>query len=294
MIQIKNDVLSVGVQAKGAELCSIRDLKTGTEYMWQANPQIWPGYAPNLFPIVGILKDGSYYFEGKEYNLPKHGFVRHNNEINLAHQDESSLTFELRHSEETLRNYPFKFKFEISFRLKAKTLQVSHKISNPDEKPLYFSLGGHPAFNAPIGEGEEYDDYYLQFDQKQDLNSYVLNEDGLLTNETRPIAENDDRIQLHKELFKHDALIFKDISSKKVSLNSRNLGRILTVTYEDFENLGVWAKPGASYVCIEPWLGIADNAGTNGDIKAKEGIIKLMPSSTFDASYSISIEQEIF
>lgn len=290
MIQIQNDVLSVGVQKKGAELCSIRDLKTGTEYIWQADPQIWPSYAPNLFPVIGVLKDGAYYFEGQKFNLPKHGFVRHNDNIRLTHRDETGLTFELNYSEETLKNYPFKFRFQISFRLEAKTLQVSHEVINLDEKPLYFSLGGHPAFNIPTGEGEEYEDYYLQFDQKQDLNSYVLNEDGLLTNKTKVISENDDRIRLTRNLFDDDALIFKNISSKKVSLNSRKSGTILSVAYDDFNNLGVWAKPGAPYVCIEPWLGIADNAETDRNIKTKEGIMELMPSQTFNASYSISIE----
>lgn len=290
MIQIQNDVLSVGVQKKGAELCSIKDLETGTEYIWQADPQIWPSYAPNLFPVIGVLKDGEYYFEGEKFSLPKHGFVRHNNNVRLAHRDETGLTFELSYSEETLKNYPFKFRFQISFRLEAKTLQVSHKVSNLDEKPLYFSLGGHPAFNTPTGEGEEYEDYFLQFDQKQDLNSYVLNEDGLLTIKTRVIAEDNDKIGLHKNLFDDDALIFKNISSKKVSLNSRKSGTILTVAYDDFNNLGVWAKPGAPYVCIEPWLGIADNAETDQDIKTKEGIMELMPSQIFNASYSISIE----
>lgn len=290
MIQIKNEVLSAGVQKKGAELCSLKNLKTGTEYIWQADPKIWPSHAPNLFPVIGILKSGSYYFEGEKYQLPKHGFVRHNENVKLVNQDETRLTFELNYSEETLKSYPFKFKFEINFTLKANTLQVSHRIFNLDEKPLYFSLGGHPAFNTPLSNGQKYEDYYLQFDQKQDLNSYVLNEDGLVKNETKVITKDDNRIQLNKNIFDDDALIFKNIKSKKVSLNNRKSGRILTVAYEDFENLGVWAKPGAPYVCIEPWLGIADVEETSQDIKIKEGIMKLMPSKTFNASYTISIE----
>ena len=154
---------------------------------------------------------------------------------------------------------------------------------------MYFSLGGHPAFNVPLYQDETYNDYYLQFDRKMDLSTHLLNEEGLVTDQEQKVIENDDKLKLHKNLFDNDALIFKKIPSKKVMLQSSRLGRILTVEYSDFKNLGVWAKPAAPFVCIEPWLGMADVKGTSQDIKRKEGIIELMPSFTFNASYAITI-----
>lgn len=287
---LKNEFLSVGIKSTGAELCSIKNAKKGTEYIWQADPEIWASHAPNLFPVIGLLKDGSYFYDGEKYEMPKHGFVRHNSNLKVTKKAEDMITFELKYSEESLQIYPFKFLFEISFSLLEKTLTVSHHVKNPDDKPLYFSLGGHPAFNAPLFEGEKYEDYYLQFDRKQDLNTQLLNEDKLVSNETSIVTRNDDKIKLHKALFDNDALIFKDIPSKKVSLKSKNSGAILTVKYDEFKNLGIWAKPAAPYVCIEPWLGIADVEGTNQDLKTKEGIIELMPSKEFNASYTITIE----
>ena len=273
----------------GAELCSIKNHENNLEYIWQADPAIWGSHAPNLFPVIGGLKNGVFIYEGNEYAMPKHGFLRHNKNIRLKEKTDSSLIFELDHSPETLEIYPFKFHFEISFALKNKTLTITHNISNRDSKPLYFSLGGHPAFNVPLFKGETYEDHFLEFDQKMDLNTFILSDEGLVTNETSVVARNDHRIGLHKELFLKDALIFKNIPSKKVSLKSKFSGEILTVEYKDFKNLGIWAKPGASYVCIEPWLGIADNANTIGDIKTKEGIIELMPSQDFSPSYAITI-----
>lgn len=289
MNQIQNNFLSVGVLSKGAELCSIKNLKTNQEYIWQANPEIWSSHAPNLFPIIGALKNGEFFFNNKPYQLPKHGIIRNNSSIQLKEKNPDSLIFNLKYSQETLKSYPFKFDFEIKFQLKEKALIVSHTITNLDNKVMYFSVGGHPAFNAPLYEGETYEDYYLEFDKNLDLNSWLLNEEGLISSESRSILQNDNKIMLHRNLFDKDALIFKNIQSKKVALKSRKSGTVITVEYNDFKDLGIWAKPGAPYVCIEPWLGYADVEGTSQDIKTKEGIMELMPSETFDASYTIKI-----
>lgn len=289
MFQIENDFLKVGVLSKGAELYSIIKKQTGKEYIWQADPEVWPNHAPILFPIVGGLKNGSYFYEGREYSLPRHGFVRNNNNVKLIDQRENSLTFSLSHSEETLKNYPFQFELEITYLLEKNNLTITHKVSNHGEKPLYFSLGGHPAFNVPLSEGEEYEDHYLEFDRKLDLETNLLTRDGLISSLTRTVTRNESRINLHEDLFNKDALIFRDIPSKKVSLVSKVSGEILSVEFDDFNDLGIWAKPNAPFVCIEPWLGYADVETATGDIKTKEGIIKLMPSADFSASYTIKI-----
>ncbi|MGY5847769.1 aldose 1-epimerase family protein [Salegentibacter sp. HM20] len=290
MQQLKNEFLSIAVNPVGAELSSIKNLQTGIEHLWQGNPEIWASQAPNLFPVIGVLKNGEFIFEGQTYKMPKHGFVRYNKNIQLKSHSEDELIYELKSSEEALEKYPFKFNFQISFKLNGKSLKVDHRIENLDEKTLYFSLGGHPAFNAPVSVNESYEDYYLEFDRKMDLRTYLLNDEGLISENTRGILDNEDKIGLTKELFNRDALIFKNIPSKKVALKSKNSGTILSVEYPDFKNLGIWAKPGAPYVCIEPWLGIADVEGTDQNFKTKEGIEQLEPGEVFEAGYSIQIQ----
>lgn len=289
MHKIKNDILSIAVKPTGAELSSLKNLKTGIEHLWQGNSEFWTGQAPNLFPVIGLLKDGEFTYEGKTYQMPKHGFVRHNENIKLKEKTDSKLVFELEFSEETLKIYPFKFRFQISYTLNQNKLQVGHKVVNLDDKALYFSLGGHPAFNAPISNNEAYEDYYLEFDQKLDLRTHLLDQNGLVSANTEGILDNEDKIRLHKNLFDNDALIFKNIQAKKVSLKSQNSGEILNVEYSDFKNLGVWAKPSAPFVCIEPWLGIADPADTNKEFTTKEGIEKLESNTDFTATYTITI-----
>lgn len=287
--RLENELLSIGVKSIGAELCSIVNNFTGKEYIWQGDPAFWASHAPILFPIIGALKDNTYFFEGKEYQLPKHGFFRNSEAVVLKRQGKDHLVFSLKFYEETLKAYPFKFELEVSFILKGKSLEVKHEVFNLDEKPIYFSVGGHPAFNAPLFPGESYDDYYLEFDKNLELQTHILTADGLISNRTEGVLKEENKIHLRNDLFNNDALIFETISSKKISLNSKHSGKILAVEYSDFENLGIWAKPNAPYVCIEPWLGIADFADTDQELKNKVGIKKLMPTQSFSATYTIEI-----
>ncbi|MDR5590700.1 aldose 1-epimerase family protein [Christiangramia sp. SM2212] len=286
---IENDFLKISVKETGAELCSIINKENDIEYIWQADPKIWGSHAPNLFPIIGEIKNGKYFYEGKEYSVPKHGFIRHNENIRLKERSEHQLVFELLYSEETLEMYPFKFDLRIAFTIDGKNLEVSHHLINLDEKPIYFSLGGHPAFNIQLFNNENIDDYSLQFDRKMDLKTYILNDDGLVSSETKEILKNDHTIKLTENIFDEDALIFKNINSNKVDLVSAKHGKILSVEYKDFKNLGIWAKPGAPYVCIEPWLGIADVEDTNQNLKDKEGIEVLNEGEEINHFYMIQI-----
>ena len=281
--------MKVSVLEKGAELCSILNKKNNREYIWQANPDVWGSHAPNLFPVIGVLKEGNFKHEGKNYQMPKHGFIRNNENIRLKERSDNQLVFELLYSEETLKIYPFKFDFRIAFTLNGTELEVNHHIINLDDKPILFSLGGHPAFNIQHFEGEKIEDYMLEFDTNMDLQTHILNKEGLVSSQTENILDNDRKLNLTNTIFNKDALIFTKIPSKKVSLTSRKNGKILTMEYDDFENLGIWAKPGAPYVCIEPWLGIADLEDTNQELENKEGIIKLPVKQEYNAFYTIHI-----
>lgn len=287
---IENEFLKITVQETGAELCSVINKENHKEYIWQANPDIWGSHAPNLFPIIGVIKDGKYFYDGKEYSVPKHGFIRHNENIRLKERSEHQLVFELLYSEETLEMYPFKFDFRIAFSLNGKNIEVSHHIINLDSKPMYYSLGGHPAFNILHFDDEKIEDYYLKFDRKLDLETYLLNDDGLVSSKTESVLKNEDKIYLTPHIFDNDALIFKNIKSKKVELISSKNGKILSVEYDDFKNLGIWAKPGAPYVCVEPWLGIADVEETNQILNEKEGIETLKERDEINHAYNIQIE----
>ncbi|WOD43090.1 aldose 1-epimerase family protein [Hwangdonia lutea] len=287
---LQNSKLKIAVKTIGAELCEISSTENKTQFMWDANPNVWGSYAPNLFPIIGALKDDAYRFENKTYTLPKHGFVRHNENIVLQEQTENSLTFALFYNDETLKNYPFKFELNITFLLVDNKIEVIHRIKNVDDKTMYFSVGGHPAFKCPVFENENYNDYVLEFEHTETAKTHLINmENGLISSETKTVFNNSNTIKLTHDLFDRDALVFKDLKSTKVTLKSKLNGEILSVSFHDFPYLGIWAKPEGDYVCIEPWLGVADSENTNQNFKTKEGILALQASKVFEATYTIEI-----
>lgn len=291
MFTLENKKLKITIKKTGAELCKITSIKDDIDFMWDANPEVWGSYAPNLFPIIGALKEGAYLFENQKYTLSKHGFIRNNDKVTLQHQSHNSLTFKLSYDEDSLKIYPFKFEFLITYQLIDNIITITHTIKNDDDKPMYFSLGGHPAFKCPVYNNETYSDYYLAFEHTENSETHLINlKNGLISNKTRPVFNNANNLPLKHDLFNEDALVFKDLKSKKVTLKSKSHGAILTLSYKDFPYLGIWAKPDGDYVCIEPWLGIADSESSNQNLKEKEGILTLMPQQTFTAAYSIEID----
>src|SRR5690606_19786435 len=206
----------------------------GDEYMWNANPDIWNSYAPVLFPIIGGLKNGKYTFEGKEYTIPKHGFIRNNENLAVINHANNSITFQYTYTKDTLKIYPFKFEFNITFSVDGPVLKIDHKIVNHGNTTMYFSLGGHPAFKCPLTRYENYDDYFLKFEVKENCNTYLLNNEGLLSGDTRPLLNKSDSLFLEHSLFNNDALILKDLESRAVSLNHKTKGPVLSVTFNDF------------------------------------------------------------
>ncbi len=291
MQTIKNDNFEVSVKERGGELCSFKSLKSGKEYIWQADPDVWLAHAPNLFPVIGCLKGDSFIYKGKEYKTPKHGFFRKNDKVKLTGQTDNSLTYGLKYDAETLKIYPFKFEINIDFILKGNTIKVRHRVTNHGDDVMLFSLGGHPGFTCPLNDDEIYEDYYLEFEKTETAPTWQVNKDGLIAKETLPFYDNTNIINLNPHIFDNDALVFKNLNSKKVSLKSKKSDQVLTVSFDDFPYLGIWAKPNARFVCIEPWLGIADSVDSDRNLEHKEGILKLKPKDTFTASYFISVEE---
>ena len=287
----KNSELEIAVRQPGAELYSVRSLKSGIEYMWGQDPVIWNSTAPILFPIVGGLKENAFIWKGEKYNLGKHGFIRENPDLLLTGITTDSLTFGMTSNKETLRMYPFEFEFSIKFQLEGTKTKVIHRVTNPGHSTIYFSLGGHPGFKCPIHPDEKYEDYYLEFDVNENSSTWLLHENGTVLDETAPVFNNSKILPLTHELFSKDALIFKDLKSRKVTLRSKKSNQSLSVTFDDFPYLGIWAKTNGDFVCIEPWCGVADKWNTDQRLETKEGIVQLAAGAVFEVAYVIEIHE---
>ncbi len=288
MHSIENDKLKVVINPIGAELATILKKSNAQEYLWQGDPEIWASQAPVLFPNIGGFKDGEYVYNGQTYRLPKHGFIRYNDTLSVVEKGAQKLVLGLKSTAETLKMYPFHFEFKISFELVATKLIVVHTIENVSDYPMYFSVGGHPAFCCPSFAATNYNDYYITLDNGAGSPSYLLGHDGLITENTVAVFEGN-RIPLTRDIFNNDALIFKDIKAKRASLWHKTKGEVLSVAFSDFPDLGIWAKPNGDFVCIEPWLGYADIETTDKELIHKEGIQTLKEGQVHSSSYQITI-----
>jgi len=288
MIFLQNDRLRVGIRTQGAELTSIFHKPTATEHLWQADPAVWGWHAPNLFPVIGGCFDNVLRIGGRTYPTERHGFARHS-EFSVLESTPERAVFSLPFSEKTLAVYPYRFEFQIRYDLAGETLGVTYRVLNLDVQPVFFSVGAHPAFNVPFGPGEVYDDYFLEFETAEPLTTHLLTKNGLFSGETAPVPTENGRLRLTKHLFDRDALVFKNLLSRRLTLGSDRRERRIAVEFPAFNYLGLWAKPGAPFVCIEPWLGCADSEGRAVDISEKEAIQRVDVGGIFEATFSICL-----
>ncbi|MGG7178244.1 aldose 1-epimerase family protein [Clostridium paraputrificum] len=286
---LENSTVKITASNHGGEIHSLTSKITGTEYLWNGNPEFWKYHAPILFPIVGKVKDLKYRVDGIEYELPQHGLARIS-DFNLLSQSEDSITFELKYSEDTLKVYPYKFSLQITYSLEENAVKVTYTVNNLDDKEIFFSIGAHPAFMCPIEENEKLEDYSFKFNSKETSSIMLLNKQGYFTGERLDYLNNSDTIPLSKEVFNNDALVFDDLKSNKITIQSKNHSKSLSLDFTGFPYMGLWAPAaGAPFVCIEPWFGHADYDNFTGELKEKEGIISLDENKSFGCSYTISI-----
>ncbi|MGI4869586.1 MAG: aldose 1-epimerase family protein [Janthinobacterium lividum] len=283
----------VEIAALGAELTSFVSLTTRLEYLWQADPAYWGRHAPLLFPIVGRLPDDTYLHHGQAYKLPQHGFAR-DHEFQLIGQDAHSLTFQLLHSAASLAVFPFEFELRVRYELHGSILRVGWHVRNPAaaSQDLLFSLGAHPAFRCPLRPevGEHFADYAFHFDHPVTLQRQLLH-GGLRSGETAPVLTEQAVLPLTYELFADDALVFGHFDFTRLALRRADgTGPCVRVQFDGFPYLGLWTKgPGAGFVCIEPWQGVASPVGPVQELRDKEGILTLRPSEVFEASYVVEV-----
>lgn len=273
---------SLAVKEMGAELNSFKSKKTGIEYIWCGNTDIWYGQSPILFPIIGRLLDDKYMLDGKEYTMPKHGIVR-KKPFELVENNGDSLVFVQKYDDESLKMYPYKFELKVKFEIKENGLKVTHTVTNLDDKEMYYSFGAHPAFNCEIGDR-------LEFNNDTELYTEKIDHESILIDGIFPVFTDENKLELTESLFDEDALILSDYNSTEIALKSDNHDRVVNFKF-DSPILGIWAKPAAPYVCIEPWWGINDNYDKKDDLSKKRGIMSLNSSESKDFSWEIEITE---
>jgi len=285
-VSLSSGDLTAEVNPLGAQLSTLRD-RTGRDLLWDGDPAVWTGRAPILFPIVGTLAGGCYRLGPKIYHLPRHGFAR-GRLFNVVEATSATATFRLKADEATCQVYPFRFELDVEFTLDGPTLSVTTYVRNAGDEDMPASFGYHPAFRWPLPFGRTRSSHFIEFASDDPAPIRRLDADGLLSPERYPTPISRRRLALEDSLFKDDVIIFDEIRSRSVTYGADD-GPRLRVSYPDAPYLGLWTKPGADFICIEPWHGVADPAGFSGDFRAKTGVFIVTPGAAPPMKMAITL-----
>lgn len=284
---VQSKDLRIIVSDAGAELISMEDILSGRQYLWHGDSAYWGRRSPVLFPIVGSLKNKEYKYNGKTYEMAQHGFAR-DMEFVMTEHTVDTIWFRLESNEETKKKYPFRFCLEIGYQLIGRECKVMWKVSNTDQKTLFFSIGGHPAFMCPVDGVGKQTDYYLLFDNPKNLKYNKLSKNGLIEQEGLELDTQGGCMKIGAHLFDEDALVVEGGQAHEVSLAGADRRPYLTVKF-DAPLFGLWspAKKQAPFVCIEPWYGRCDKESFDGMLADREYGNELRPGRVFEAEYTI-------
>ncbi len=277
LILLQNAALRVTVNPLGAELHSV--LLDGRERLWQGDPQIWSGRAPVLFPVAGAFLDNRYTHEGVAYEMPQHGFARRRL-FRVAEQSESAVSLTLDTPE---RNYPFPYRLTVRFELSGSAIRVCYRVDNPGSGALYYCLGAHEAYACP--EGIEH--CRVIFEQDDVLHRGIL-AGAQLTHETETLTLTGRALPLRADMFIPDALVFAALRSRSVTLKNDVNSHAVRVDYPDYPTLLLWQKPGAKYLCIEPWTNPPEFCDHDGLLVHKPGVQRLEAGEGRDYIHTIT------
>ncbi len=286
LVTIASPDLTVTASSHGAELQSITDPE-GRDWLWDGDPRWWTGRAPILFPTVGISAGGIARFGGREYKMPKHGFARETT-FAVAEQSDRSVTFRMEDDAHTRAAYPFAFRLDVTHRLEGTTLELIGAVTNRGDTPMPTGFGFHPALRWPLpGTGANSKTMHiLRFDADEPEPVRGVLPNGLIGPDA-PTPIREDMLALHDSLFDHDALVLDRPNSRGLWYGVPGEPGV-RVDFAGINYLGIWMKPGAGYLCIEPWASHADDEGFTGEFADKPGVVNLAPGETHNFAIALT------
>lgn len=262
-VTIKNEFAAVTCQTHGAELLSYR-MADKKEYMWQKDPDFWAKCSPVLFPYVGPVPE-TVTIHGKEYKIPRHGFVK-DTDFEIAEQGDEYVILRTMANENTREAYPYDFIFTVTFRLNGPALDVIYGVENRGSEEMPFLIGGHPGFFCPMEEGEAFTDYMLQFED-----------------------EDVEDVHLNYPMFDHDAILFQNLKNRSVKLIHQNTTKGIQFDFPDYLSVAFWTPIGkqAPFLCIEPWCAGTLEQVSCTNMLEKKYVQRLLPGEARDYRFSV-------
>lgn len=289
--KIKSNLASAEIKLMGAELTSLMDSE-GTQYLWQGDPAFWGSQSPVLFPIVGSLRDNTATIGGnKTCSMGRHGIVK-KMEFKLIDSTENSATYSVCSTPESKESYPYDFELQVKYSLSEKVLTIAYTVINKDSEVMPYFVGAHPGFNCPLLEGEAFEDYVIEFDQKE----YAccprpVKATNLIDVEHRTLILNNEKtFPLDHTWFSYDLQMFDQLKSRSAKLYNPKTGRGVQLDFAGFDYLVVWSsKNGGNFVAIEPWTGTCTCTDEDNIFEHKRGVKFLAPNESATHSFTVTL-----
>jgi len=295
--EISSGQIVFTAETLGAEpwILRLNNDRTETNYIWRRHGQPEKsGGTPICFPLLGAVPSGIYILNGKRYEMPMHGFAQYC-DFNIIEKSENAMLLEIRDTPETLRRFPYAFRFQVLYQVDDRTLKTEYRVTNEDANEMFFSVGAHPRFSCPIGSGKEdleFQDYFLEFEKPHSPESVAKSYGPIETIRQFTAADNM-KLQLDYVLFAKGAFCYSRADNRIVTLKCAKDSRTLTMKSEGLAYLTIWNVPGESFIALEPWYGsitsLPANPGIDRDWKARQGTLRLPPQNTFTAVFYITI-----
>jgi galactose mutarotase-like enzyme len=224
------------------------------------------GGIPVLFPSPGVIPGGTYTVDGREYPMRRHGFGR-DLPWEVRTQEASRVVLALGHSEQTLREFPWRFEALLAVTLVGTALHLSFSAENRDSRPMPLHLGYHPYFYVPQANK-------AAASVETDASRAWDNRQGA----TVPFSGLDlsgPEVDMH----------LLDHSLQGTTLErGQGLRPVELAWSPSFTTLVVWTLAGRDFVCVEPWT------APGGALKIGHGLHTVAPGAIFASEFEISVE----
>lgn len=269
-MKLENGILKLQLTNKGGEMASLE--YKGYDVLYKGDGRYWTGKNPTLFPMISSPATKQYTIDGITYPCRNHGLIRYMN-LETIVDDGNEVKMRLTSNEETLKEYPYNFEYNITYKLDGNRVLINYDIINKDNKVMPFTFGLHPGFIV-----RNFDDLIIEF--KDDESGILYNQ---YTKEfsNHKLGEYKDFLN---DLSNTGTVILKDLNSKEVTLKMPEYS--VTVDKSKYRYLALWtADPKAEYICVEPWLSINDIKDTDNPFKDEYELEYLKPGETFKIDY---------
>ena len=256
-ILLQSESLNVEIQTFGAQIVSVKEKTSETEYIC---PGEKTGLPTILFPNLTAIKDGYILINGNPYPLMHGGFAK-SQEFCVAEQTQSSVTLKLRNNLETQKVFPYFFELTVEYQLNDRTLQVHTTVKNTGTKPLHYALGYHPAYLTPARE----EPFRMSFEPPLTASRYIREEKLFTTGIQKKYFDELESLPLFESLFKTGTLALTDVTTKWIRIQGEDSGKTVEIEMGDYRNLALFAPSDQplEYTCVELWDGAPDVADTD-------------------------------